>query len=218
MDYSEAVYYISDNNTITGRYIGVDNGFGGTAATVAYKVTTNTVKACWTFTVSQAATNATNSVRIAANTAALGAKWSTNQPFMVAVVSGSTAGYSTNGAGLITYTQAVVTAAGIGALTNGSTMAMTALPVIAGTGTITAASMFWTLGTNGLASNTVVTVAAVDALLMSGFFLDFNRGTNSITFSPLTMTNVMTAVSSNTMYHTYWGRGSGQTIWRGNGY
>jgi hypothetical protein len=61
-------------------------------------------------------------------------------------------------------------------------------------------------------------VAAVDALLMSGFFLDFNRGTNSITFSPLTMTNVMTAVSSNTMYHTYWGRGSGQTIWRGNGY
>jgi hypothetical protein len=35
---------------------------------------------------------------------------------MVAVVSGDTAGYSTNGAGLITYTQAVVTAGSIGAV------------------------------------------------------------------------------------------------------
>jgi fibronectin-binding autotransporter adhesin len=120
--------------------------------------------------------------------------------------------------GLTNVSTAAVVAAG--GLTNNVispilTPAMLATP--AGTGTIDSTSFYWNIGP--ITSNIVVTIgpSMTNTAQARGFWLDFNRGSNSITFDPVCMTNYMTTVAASNAYSTYWHAGVGQTNFAGNG-
>ena len=93
----------------------------------------------------------------------------------------------------------------------------TALATPNGTGTIDSTSFYWNLGP--ITSNIVVTIgpSMTNTTQGRGFWLDFNKGSNSLTFDPSCMTNYMSTVAASNAYSTYWHAGVGQTNFAGNG-
>jgi hypothetical protein len=120
-----------------------------------------------------------------------------------------------SGASLTGFTPAQIAAAG--GLTNiPAVIVPVPLAAIDGTATVTSAASYWTLGE--MTQDVVVALGPnlTNTLYGRGFWLDFNAGSNSITFPPAAFSNLLgSTVSPSNWYSSYWHAGYGQTNYKG---